>query len=389
MFTFTVDGQTFFNPVVHRDLTGTNVLISSDGTAYLADFGLSGTLTKSPGMTYLAKMSCHPGAMWWTAPELLSGEDSASAITTQSDMYSFGSIMLQVLTGSVPWRHLTNDTAILLKVIEGEIHPRPDNCCVTDQCWNLMTRCWSKSPIDRPSAEEVLQFVNSELALYICGDANGGRLHPALVPVPKNAPPLVGPSPSLPTHHAESENYSIISSGHLLPTPDTMIHSTPTSSISSDKKCPNIAPLHVSSPYRHPNLHTPVVFSAMCQWDAHSTEPHGGALHPSPSQSSPLPNGNYEPSQNNTGATRYCRSPEGYSALFTTPPTTLFPPSELPFLGLDCICNYGSSVGIDPNSVWQTFDAGAFGFDPELPFTLGDASSEILATALEPLQDTC
>jgi serine/threonine protein kinase len=74
----------------------TNVLVDGDKRAYLADFGLSGTLTHKTGMTYLAKLSCHPGAMRWTAPELLSGEEPASAITTQSDIYSFGNIFLQV-----------------------------------------------------------------------------------------------------------------------------------------------------------------------------------------------------------------------------------------------------------------------------------------------------
>lgn len=115
-FSLTEDGLTDLNPVVHGDLTGvrsiiysiphiltinckTNVLIDSNRKAYLADFGLSGTFKKLAGMTYLAKMSCHPGAVRWTAPELLSGEESASAATTRSDMYSFGSIMLQVSDG--------------------------------------------------------------------------------------------------------------------------------------------------------------------------------------------------------------------------------------------------------------------------------------------------
>jgi serine/threonine protein kinase len=74
----------------------TNVLVDGDRRAYVADFGLSGTLIKQTGMTYLAKLSCQPGAVRWTAPELLSWEESASAITTQSDIYSFGSIFLQV-----------------------------------------------------------------------------------------------------------------------------------------------------------------------------------------------------------------------------------------------------------------------------------------------------
>lgn len=102
-FSFTVDdGQTYFNPVVHGDLTSNNVLIGSDRTAFLADFGLSGTLARFPGMSYLAMSRHRPGALRWTAPELLSAEDSASAFTTQSDIYSFGSIMLQVLTGNLP-----------------------------------------------------------------------------------------------------------------------------------------------------------------------------------------------------------------------------------------------------------------------------------------------
>ncbi|KAG1723354.1 kinase-like domain-containing protein [Suillus paluster] len=163
-FRFTVNGQTYFNTVVHGDLSGNNVLIGSDNTAYLADFGMSGALTKSPGMTYLMRMSDHPGAVRWAARELLTVDESASAVTTQSDIYSFGCIMLQVLTGDIPWRHLKNDFAIWSKVSIGEIHPRPH--CVIDRYWNFMARCWSETPTDRPSAKEILQFIDSELAQY-------------------------------------------------------------------------------------------------------------------------------------------------------------------------------------------------------------------------------
>ncbi|KAG1727117.1 kinase-like domain-containing protein [Suillus lakei] len=163
-FSLTEDGHADLNPIVHGDLTGTNVLVDSDGRACLADFGLAGTINKLTGMTYLAKLSCRPGAVRWTAPELLSGEESASAATTRSDMYSFGSIMLQVLTGNVPWCHVTLDFHILYQVIiEGKIHPRPEDVCVTDQRWNFMTCCWSTIPVDRPSAAEALQFVAREL----------------------------------------------------------------------------------------------------------------------------------------------------------------------------------------------------------------------------------
>ncbi|KAG1812945.1 kinase-like domain-containing protein, partial [Suillus subaureus] len=141
--------------IIHGDLTGTNVLIDGDGKVYLADFGLAGTINQLTGMTYLTELTCRPGAIRWTAPEILSGEESTSAATTRSDMYSFGSIMLMQLTNLsfVPWCHLSNDTAILLKVIEGKIRPRIN---VTDQHWNFMVSCWSMIPIYRPSAVEAL-----------------------------------------------------------------------------------------------------------------------------------------------------------------------------------------------------------------------------------------
>ncbi|KAG1841654.1 kinase-like domain-containing protein [Suillus subalutaceus] len=163
-FSLTEDGRTDLNPVVHGDLTGTNVLIDGNRKAYLADFGLSGTFKKLTGMTYLAKMTCHPGAVRWAAPELLSGEESDSAATTQSDMYSFGSIILQVLTGNVPWCHLTREFQISYQVvIEGKMHSRPDDVCVTDPHWDFMTRCWSMSLTDRPPAKEAVRFVDSAL----------------------------------------------------------------------------------------------------------------------------------------------------------------------------------------------------------------------------------
>jgi hypothetical protein len=62
----------------------------------------------------------------------------------------------------VPWCHLTRDLQIVLQVIEGKTHPRP-NDYVSDQHWNFMTRCWSMTYSDRPSAKEAGQFVGSAL----------------------------------------------------------------------------------------------------------------------------------------------------------------------------------------------------------------------------------
>ncbi|KAK2466519.1 hypothetical protein APHAL10511_002161 [Amanita phalloides] len=65
------------------------------------------------------------------------------------------------------------------------------------------------------------------------------------------------------------------------------------------------------------------------------------------------------------------------SSLSPTTPPSSFAATGLPFRGLDFIRNYNSggySSG-EQDALWQSFDPGAFGYDPELPFTL-DFSAE-------------
>ncbi|KAG2076585.1 kinase-like protein [Suillus decipiens] len=210
-FDFGVDGHTCFNPIIHGDLSSNNILIGSNRTAYIADFGLSGTLKPLRDRPYLAK-SHHPGALRWAAPEHFSTKKTASAVTTQSDIYSFGSIMFHVLTGNLPWPHLTNDTQICQAVIEGQEHSCPTDGRIPDHYWKFMASCWSNTPIDRPPAEEVLQFIVHELILYDRGSVDGGQ-HPALVPVsaqdisPVGQSPCSTPSPAPPTTRS-SQIYS-------------------------------------------------------------------------------------------------------------------------------------------------------------------------------------
>jgi len=68
-----------------------------------------------------------------------------------------------------------------------------------------------------------------------------------------------------------------------------------------------------------------------------------------------------------------------YSGLSTTPPTSSFTAAGLPFRGLDFIRNYNQSGYVtDQDSLWQSYDPGAFGYDPDIPFTLGDTNNDPL-----------
>ena len=80
------------------------MLIHENGQAYIADFGLSMLLTELGGSTFATSFHAR-GTLRWTAPELLDlevpedgmeEESPRVAPTTQSDVYSFGGVMLQV-----------------------------------------------------------------------------------------------------------------------------------------------------------------------------------------------------------------------------------------------------------------------------------------------------
>ncbi|KIJ12138.1 hypothetical protein PAXINDRAFT_137271 [Paxillus involutus ATCC 200175] len=157
--------------IVHGDLSGSNVLIDGNGRACISDFGLSIVLTKLGGSTY-ATSNHAGGTLRWTAPELIDtqvpeDEDNPPDVlpTPQSDVYSFGSIMLQVLTGKIPYHYYVREPQVLSAISKGMIPKRPGRELVTDRQWAFMQRCWM--PVDgdesRPDDDEIVEFSGQEL----------------------------------------------------------------------------------------------------------------------------------------------------------------------------------------------------------------------------------
>jgi len=73
------------------------------------------------------------------------------------------------------------------------------------------------------------------------------------------------------------------------------------------------------------------------------------------------------------------------AGLSTPPPSTSFAATGLPFRGLEYIRNYnpgGFNSSVEQDQLWQSYDPGAFGLDPDLPFTIGDPVPEAPDTTL-------
>ena len=84
------------NGLIHRDLTGNNVLMIAGIRAKITDFGMSKLATVNPRMTALTLC---PGNVLYMSPEAL---DEAKSYTSKLDVFSFGVIVVQILTRQFP-----------------------------------------------------------------------------------------------------------------------------------------------------------------------------------------------------------------------------------------------------------------------------------------------
>ncbi|XP_044335442.1 probable serine/threonine-protein kinase PBL25 [Triticum aestivum] len=80
-------------PIIHLDLKPTNILLSDGMIAKIADFGLS-RLLEQPGTIITSSRFGTPGYM---APEFF--EESGPALSTKSDIFSLGVIIIEIITG--------------------------------------------------------------------------------------------------------------------------------------------------------------------------------------------------------------------------------------------------------------------------------------------------
>ncbi|KAJ7045251.1 kinase-like domain-containing protein, partial [Mycena alexandri] len=119
--------------IVHGDLRGSNILITHDWSACLADFGL----TSLSDATMATHSSHRAGSIRWMAPELIDPEFFGMRFlrTPATDVYAFACVCVELYTGQPPFANLS-ETASLLRVIKGERPERPfGEPALSDDLW--------------------------------------------------------------------------------------------------------------------------------------------------------------------------------------------------------------------------------------------------------------
>ncbi|XP_068040421.1 proto-oncogene tyrosine-protein kinase ROS isoform X1 [Anomalospiza imberbis] len=133
---------------IHRDLAARNCLVSekeygrSSRIVKIGDFGLARDVYKND---YYRKRGEGLLPVRWMAPEsLIDG-----VFTSRSDVWAFGILVWETLTlGQQPYPGFSN-TEVLHHVRSGGRLESPNNC--PDDLCDLMTRCWSQEPHNRPT----------------------------------------------------------------------------------------------------------------------------------------------------------------------------------------------------------------------------------------------
>ena len=131
--------------IIHRDVKGCNVLLTSEGRAKLADFGVSATLSAT------AKRRTTIGTPLWMAPEVITNE----AYSVEADIWSLGITCIELAQGNPPLSHMSPFRAMFY--IPKRDPPRlssPQD--YSTQFSNFLKRCLIKDPSKRSNANVLL-----------------------------------------------------------------------------------------------------------------------------------------------------------------------------------------------------------------------------------------
>jgi predicted Ser/Thr protein kinase len=145
--------------VLHRDLKPANILLETDGTPLLTDFGLARHLERDPALTQTGAVVGTPAYM---APEQATGD---SRLTPAVDVYALGVILYEILTGRLPFQG-ESPLEVLHQVVRGvRVPPHRFEPGVNRELERVCLCCLARRAEDRyPSAAALADDLERWLA---------------------------------------------------------------------------------------------------------------------------------------------------------------------------------------------------------------------------------
>ena len=133
---------------MHCDLKSSNIMITPEFNVKITDFGL-------------AKLTClhkpfkgRIGTTHWMAPEVMRGE----TFSESSDVYSYGAILWEMITGNIPYGELSSMQIIGTVGYNGKNLPE-----TSSDLAKICSMCLNHNPVLRPNFKDIICFIEDIL----------------------------------------------------------------------------------------------------------------------------------------------------------------------------------------------------------------------------------
>jgi len=145
------------NGIIHRDVKSQNVLIKADGTIKMADFGIAQTMSD----IQITSTDTIVGSVHYLAPEVTKGKSASM----QSDIYSLGIVLYELLTGDVPFKGDSPVSIALQHVNKSIPSVRSKNPDIPQSVENIVIKACAKNLKNRYSnCAELINDLNNCLS---------------------------------------------------------------------------------------------------------------------------------------------------------------------------------------------------------------------------------